>query len=117
MLMVTYIKVIGKTEKQMDMEYLLILMEACTKEIGLMINSMVMEQNLGIIRKSNILEIFRMERKQVMEDLNLKVAIMKEIFWTENSMAKEFTIFLIQAKFMKEILKKIIWTNTPNLIN
>ena len=51
-----YIRATGKMEKPTATESSLILMEACMKVNGSMISNMVMEQNHGISRKSNILE-------------------------------------------------------------
>ena len=105
-----YTKVTGKTEKPTAMEFSLIQTAVCMKEIGWMINNMVREQNHGITKKSNIQEISQMEKRQDRVVLSLKEVTMKENFQTVNLMEKEFTTFQILVKFMKGILKKIIWT-------
>lgn len=109
MLMEIYIRATGKMEKPTATESSLILMEACMKVNGSMINNMVMEQNHGISRKSNILESLSMGKRQVMAALNLKEDTTKVISRMENLTAKEFTTFLILEKFMKVTLRKIIW--------
>lgn len=54
--METYIKENGKMEKQMELEFLLILMDPCMRVNGKMINNMDTAQNPGTITKSNSLE-------------------------------------------------------------
>ena len=49
--METYIKENGKMEKQMELEFLLILMDPCMRVNGKMINNMDMAQNPGTITK------------------------------------------------------------------
>ena len=95
--------------KLMDKDVLLILMEACMMVNGLMINSMDTEQKVGIIIKSNTRVILFMEKRVGWEDLNLKVAIMKENFSMVSLTDMENTILLILENYMKVNLKIITW--------
>lgn len=107
--METYIKENGRTEKPMELEFLLILMDPCMKANGKMINSMDTAQNLGTITKSNSLENSQKARKQEKVDLSSKAVTMKVISQMANSMGSESITSQIPVDFMKVNLKTIIW--------
>ena len=104
-----YIRATGKMEKPTATESLLILMEACMKVNGSMINNMVMEQNHGILRKLNTLETSLMVRRLGMDGLNLREDIMKVNSKMENLMVEEFITSLILVKFMMVNSRRTIW--------
>ena len=110
MLMEIFTKESGKMAKPTAMVYLLILMEVCMRESGLMISSMDMAQNHGTTKKSNTPVNLATAKRQAMAALNSKVDITKVISKTENLMEKESITFQILEKFTKVISEKTTWT-------
>ena len=84
--MVIYTKENGLMVKLMAWAYSSIPTGRCMKVTGRTISSMVTEQNLGITTRSSLQAISLKEKRQAKVDLNLKVAIMKEISSMVNSM-------------------------------
>ena len=84
--MVIYTKENGLMVKLMAWAYSSIPTGRCMKATGRTISSMVTEQNLGITTRSSLQAISLKEKRQAKVDLNLKVAIMKEISSMVNSM-------------------------------
>jgi hypothetical protein len=102
-----FIKGNGKMVWPTDKVLSVILRVVFMKENGMKINSMVKEQNTGIIIKSNMKEISLKGKKQVEVNLNVKEVLTLEILLMVSSTDKAHTILQILVRYIKVVLFKI----------
>ena len=101
-----FIRVSGKMEWLMVKAHFVTIKEVFMKANGLKTNSTVKEQNIGIITKSNTMEILTKVKKLEKVNLNVKEVLIMVTLWMDNSMVREPTILLIQGRYIKEALFK-----------
>jgi len=105
--METFIKVSGRTDRLREWVHLQIPKAVYLKVSGLKISSMEKELNIGTTTRSNMKVTLYMERSLDRESFHVMVALILENLLMECFMVKANTTFLIQARFIKDFLKKI----------